>query len=487
MSAAPRVLVRTVASAEVGAGHLRRCLALAGALRELGADVHFALPQVDAPYADWVGARGFGLHRVGEAAPQEDAACSLAAVRRDLVIVDDYRLDARWHEAASAGGARIAVIDDLADRALAADWVVDPNEQADPAAKYAGRLQRPARLLGGSRFALLDAAYEHARRCTIVPEVRSIGIFMGGGDALGLTEVVLSCCRRVFDGPIEVVATSAHPGLPALRARAAADPRLRLSVDLAQLSDFYARHDLQLGAGGGASWERCCIGAPTLALAAADNQRQVLPRLAARGAVVFWDGDPWRHGDALGREIARLVGDVAARRRLAEQGRQLVDGRGARRVALALSAQRLETRAATLSDAVAVWRWRNAPDVRATAHDPAEIALEAHLQWFAGSLQRPDRLMLVGEIAGTGVGFVRFDLASAGQARVSIFLDPDLAGLGLGSPLLARAEAALSALQPAVHTVEAQVLEGNARSRRLFRRAGYHGGTTVLHKRLAGP
>ncbi len=346
---APRVLLRSIASASVGAGHLKRDLALALALRGLGADVAFALPQLEAPFAGWLRDAGLPATAIGAAlAPPEDAARSLAAQPApDWIVVDDYALDARWHAAAAAAsGARIAVIDDLADRPLAADMVVDPNEQPDHARRYAAVLARPARLLAGCRHALLDAVYEDAPRHAPQQPVRSLGVFMGGSDARGVTAGVLRACRAAFAGEIEVVATSAYRHLAALQALAAADPLLRLSLDLPELAAFHARHGLQVGAGGSANWERCCIGTPTLAVPLAENQRAVLPALAARGAVALWDGDPLADPQGLAGAVAALLADAPQRARLSTAGRRLVDGRGALRVALALLGERLTLRRA---------------------------------------------------------------------------------------------------------------------------------------------
>lgn len=56
-------------------------------------------------------------------------------------------------------------------------------------------------------------------------------------------------------------------------------PRRRGWSPHPDLSAFFGRYDLQIGAGGGATWERCFVGAPTLAVAYADNHAPVLAPL----------------------------------------------------------------------------------------------------------------------------------------------------------------------------------------------------------------
>lgn len=154
---------------------------------------------------------------------------------------------------------------------------------------------------------------------------------MGGVDAGGHSATVLAALRDAgFSGQIEIVTTHANPHLATLTALVEADGSAKLSVNLADLTGFFARHDLQVGAGGGASWERCCIGAPTLLMVVADNQRAVAPALAERGIVALADSADKR---TLVDVLEKLIPDVERRRSLAQRGRQLVDGRGAARVA----------------------------------------------------------------------------------------------------------------------------------------------------------
>jgi UDP-2,4-diacetamido-2,4,6-trideoxy-beta-L-altropyranose hydrolase len=306
-------------------------------------------------------------------------------------------------------------------------------------------------------------------------EVRGIGIFMGGVDAARLSEAALRGCRERagFDGPIELVATTAHPHLDALRAAVAQDAAATLTLDLPDLSAFFARQDLQIGAGGGAAWERCCIGAPTVALVGADNQCVVVDELRRVGAAATLSGNVPPTQDAIGALVRDLLRDAPRRRRLAERAAALVDGRGAERVALALCAPAVRVRAATADDAAAMHRWRNHPVTRAASHDDASIDAADHARWLQRTLADPARRLLVGHVGATDVGVVRFDALGDGDQRVSLYLDPALHGLGLGAAMLRAGEAQRRSDDVPLRRFVASVLEGNAASRHLFTSAGY--------------
>ncbi|MEO8313278.1 MAG: UDP-2,4-diacetamido-2,4,6-trideoxy-beta-L-altropyranose hydrolase [Pseudomonadota bacterium] len=489
-----RIALRADASTVMGLGHVKRCLALGVALRALGSDVRLVtrnlgvdtrilaeaaripstvLPAPDAvlvtldpvPHAAWAG--------VGWQVDAVQTSAELEVWRPDWVLVDQYAFDARWHGAvARALGSRIAAIDDLADRDMGVALLVDQNLSDDHRAKYHGHLSPEAALLGGPHFALLDAAFAGIHGVNVAEEVGSIGVFMGGVDAGNLSCIALRACREHagFAGPIEIVVTSGYPHAAALAALAMQWPETRVLVDLPNLAAFFARHGLQIGAGGGAAWERCAAGAPTVAVVVAANQEAVLPALAQRGAVVIS-----RSSDdaTLGKEIRRLIADPAARGLLAQRSRMLVDGLGAVRVALWFWRDSLAVRSATLDDADIMYRWRNDPVTRAVSAGSREIAWSEHRQWLQSSLVNQQRCLLVARVGGRSVGIVRFDAQPDGNAHVSLYLDPALRGLGLGTRMLLAGERELLERIPAIRQFIATVLPKNKDSARLFASCRY--------------
>lgn len=490
-----KVAIRVDASTRMGIGHMKRCLSLARALGRLDAQVSFVVRDLGLDSSAWVRGAGFAVfclpppsaaaepigndspaHAGWVAVPQLlDAEQTYAMLERqapDWIVVDSYAFDAHWHERMrQLSGARLCVIDDLADRPLKAALLVDHNLAADHRKKYGSRAVGVDRILGGPRFALLDPSYEQAPVYRFSREVRSIGIFMGGTDPWNASEAAVVACRDVagFAGLIEIAATAANPHLSSLQALCATRPGLSLQLDVPDLSAFFARHDLQIGAGGGAAWERCCIGAPTIAAVMADNQKASLAELAAFGAVCKVDViDP----PSLGRHVAGLIEDSAARAELARCSRQLVDGKGAKRVALAMMAAALELRPATAGDAAVAYTWRNVPATRRHFRDPSEIGWESHRVWWSRCLEDPQRRLFVATCGPLEVGILRLDISRA-CAEVSLYLDPQLHGLGLGAALLRASQEWARDQEPTLECLTAEVMAGNEASAAAFSAAGF--------------
>jgi UDP-2,4-diacetamido-2,4,6-trideoxy-beta-L-altropyranose hydrolase len=499
--------IRTDASSQIGFGHLRRCISLAHGLQELGATVRFGVRQSDVKVADLLAHEGFAcdvlplppLVELGSMTDELEDASAFSALasphRPDWVIVDQYAIDSRWHQAVrSALGSRIAAIDDLANRPLAPDALIDHNYIAGAGhrERYAATLTKQPKLwLCGPRHALLGPAYIGRPPFEVQAQVRSVGIFVGATDPARINLVALRACRDVagFTGPIEIATTSGNPQLAELQAAVDQDPHLSLSRDLPDLAGFYARHDLHIGAGGGATWERCCVGVPCLTLCTAENQGVVISELEAQGMLVT---APANDATNIGLALKPLLASHAQRLALASLGRTLVDGRGAERTALALAAalpDTLQLRDVDNTDARTLWHWRNDPATRQVSRQQDEIPYASHEAWLARTLAAGQSLLFIASIGTCELGVIRFD-PQAGTSpltfEVSLYLDPALHGLGLGTALLNRGEQTLRDRKGACR-VHAEVLPENMASGRLFRAGGYHSDTpTTFYKDLVG-
>ena len=500
------VAIRADASSAMGSGHLMRCLTLAGVLRERGAQVLFighALPQ---HLAAQVLAQGHRLAALplasaaGEVAPQsawpperqlEDAAACAGLLHEgdfDWLVADHYGLDRLWESRLRGAAARLMVIDDLA-RAHDCDLLLDPNFHPDPTARYATQLDARAIRLLGPAHALLRPEFARAREGAAPRdgEVLRMLVFMGGMDAGNATGLVLRTIERLArTAPaLDVVIGAGHPALAQIGAWCAARANATCHVQTGDMAGLLARADMAVGAGGSATWERCALGVPTLALALADNQRPLLASAARRGAVYAPDGGLPDEA-VLAVHLQALLDNSALRSHLSREALSLVDGQGTQRVASAMLGAAVTVRPAVAADCSDIHAWRNAPAVREVSLDSREITFDAHQRWFEQVLGAPDRSLLVGELAGRSVGVVRFDIGAA-QAEVSIYLAPPRAGQGLGTGLLRAAEAWLADAHPGVTTLLAQTLPANHASQRLFERCGYNRDTIAFYKRISTP
>lgn len=339
-----RVAFRVDASAAAGQGHLSRCLALASRLRARGAACHFVGTHALRP---WIGNIEAAGHRAsliaGGFAAGEDARRTLEALEAppDWLVVDHYGLDARWHEAARAAGPRLLAIDDLADRPLAVDAVLDPSPCADATA-YRALTPSGCELLLGPAWCLLREEFAtERRRAAATGQIPGgpagsprIHLALGGTDPHGST---LPMARKLLDwfGGAGILAVLGQDGpqVQALRELASsAGGRLEVAVATREIAATMARCDCAVGAPGGTLWERFCMGLPTACVTTSASQRPVIERLARAGWLLDL-GEAADFGDAARGMLEGWLGDPGALR--AQRGRLMgmVDGQGAERAA----------------------------------------------------------------------------------------------------------------------------------------------------------
>lgn len=482
------VVIRTDASELIGSGHVVRCLCLADELRAGGASVSFVSRGMPAHLMQAVVARGHRAIALADA----DAGSEAVDARKtlsvcgpsDWIVVDHYGLGLEWETIVGMAG-RVLAIDDLA-RPHACDVLLDQNFYPEPQSRYAGRVPASCTLLLGPRHALVRDAFARTRQRVVVRDgpVRRLHVFLGGMDAANVTETVLRAVDSLRQPGLmlDVVIGATHPARARIEAHCAARTDARCHVDTPDMADLLARADLAIGAGGTATWERCALGVPTLGLCVADNQRELLFQGSRHGFVHAPDID-CSDVEAIGLHLRALLASAGLRHLMSRTGLELVDGRGAQRVAAALLAPRITVRRATRSDTRRLHEWRNAPSIRAISTQSNEIPYAEHERWLDGVLTSETRHLLIGEHAGVPIGVVRFDERD-GAAEVSIYLEPLRTGRGEGASLLLAAENWLQAERPGVPVLRAQVRAGNSASHRLFERCGYEQHSTHYEKRI---
>lgn len=321
------ILFICAAGPRVGGGHVMRSLTLARALEARGATCAFqATPEV-AKVLD---------------AFAPDMARAQADDGFNAVVFDSYALTADDHRALAKGRPSL-VIDDLANRLLAADIVLDSGP-ARRAEDYATLVPPEAKLLLGPAYAPVRPAFAAlraealARRAAGGP-VRRILVSLGLTDVGGITGKVAALLAPIAgEARLDLVLGGGAPSLPALWALAARDSRVELHVDTQYMPQLILEADLAIGAGGSTTWERCVLALPTLTLILADNQVAAATALAAAGATPCLDVHAPDFETALVRETRALLSDSDRRAALSAASAAVCDGLGADRVAEAFLA-----------------------------------------------------------------------------------------------------------------------------------------------------
>ena len=331
-----RIVFRCDASPEIGGGHVVRCLALAHAFRAAGAEVTFAVsdetprtvPELAAQFPET--ARGF----TGETAELE----RLEPV--DVIVIDHYGLGFEYEVAASSVSDRLLVIDDFPNRQHAATHLVDTTH-GRVAAEYAPVVGKDTVVMCGSDYAMLRPPFRARRPVETTAPTPPLNILATFGmtdshNVSGMAAEALSDFARGMS--LSFVLGASAPHLYALRntiRKMGHDWRIVTDADAEQMAELTAKADLVIGAPGSASYERCCLGKPTLLVQVADNQAGNAASLVEAGAARLVGSVPHVGPAEIGEAVSELLSQPEELGRMSAAALRVTDGNGVDRIVAA--------------------------------------------------------------------------------------------------------------------------------------------------------
>jgi UDP-2,4-diacetamido-2,4,6-trideoxy-beta-L-altropyranose hydrolase len=349
------IAFRTDATLQIGTGHFMRCLTLAESLKKRGAQIRFTSRNLPAHLQTMLQTKGIEFialdkntndfttdelahsHWLG-CSQTKDAQATLQALADknwDWLVVDHYALDARWERKLRENVKKVLVIDDLADREHECDVLLDQNYYTDMETRYLGKVPTQCQLLLGAGYALLRDEFQQKRE-QIKPRsgaVKRILVFFGGVDTDNYTGLAIEVLAAVAfsEIQIDVVIGAGHPYREKIKI-SCADRNFNCHIQTDKMAQLMAEADLAIGAGGSATWERCCLGLPALLIAFADNQIKIVKDLAVLGACFYLETSKTKCTDALQKAVINLLTSQEQLKVISEKAYLLVDGLGVRRL-----------------------------------------------------------------------------------------------------------------------------------------------------------
>jgi len=342
-----KIVIRTDSSLTLAGGHLSRCLALAGRLRDGGASVTFLCRDLEGSLFHWIDTAGFPLRRLPPGDLGDIEECALteevlhARGQTDWLIVDCYHLELGWESSLRKYARRIMVIDDIGDRSHDCDLLLDQNLHHNPEALYRDKIKNPiCRKLFGPKYSLLRPEFA-IRRDEVNPrggDIRRILVSLGSTDRHNLTEAVLEAAAlpQFADVTFDIVLGPNNTRAKRLQGKFGRRPNWIYHAPAPDMAALMGRADLAIGGAGMTTWERCCLGLPTLFIAGSDNEIP-LAKAAEKTGIGKYMG---KYDSIRPETIADSIDDAGRHPDIliawSAQAYDLVDGRGTERVCEAI-------------------------------------------------------------------------------------------------------------------------------------------------------
>ena len=356
------VIIRCDASRRLGSGHVKRCLTLAGALRQRGCSCEFVTTQLDGNLNDEIQENGFhvnvlppNISPLSEVNPQDRsiAKCSddlqeldaletvkFFDMRKPVVIVDNYELDFVWETIVRKMARSIVAIDDMTERSHDCDILINQN-LGFSSADYKGLVDKDCLVFAGSKYCLIPADFLQARNKQLRNKSKSspkVLINFGGSDLENnISRALLSIASTNPPLKLDEICVVLGPQNQRFKDVAKIADTLPFSTTVIQsvpsMATLMSEASLAIGAAGSSTWERCCVGLPALQCILADNQKQIANQAQTAGVAETFSFD------ALSLMLKFFFNTKEGQRslnRMSKKAAKLVDGKGLQRLVPAI-------------------------------------------------------------------------------------------------------------------------------------------------------
>ncbi len=445
-----RIIFRVDASIEMGTGHVMRCLTLADALTQAGAECHFICREHPGHLNALITERGHTVYSLpyieqhkqrehskaeelahaswlGATQEQDLQACIpiFKSLQPDWLVVDHYAIDEQWEKALRPYCKQLMVIDDLADRQHACDLLLDQTFGRS-SEDYLPLVPQDCQMLCGAHYALLRPEFAQWRDYSLKRraqgQLEHLLINLGGVDKDNITTEILQTLANTAlpdNCRITVVMGATAPWVERVQQQAALMPwPTEVKVGVNNMAELMANSDLAIGAAGATSWERCCLGLPTIQLVIAENQRVGAYKLAKSGLVKSIKC-PLEINDT----ISRISSDLA---QLSKSCAQISDGLGVNRVVAYIDEKRplidctsnvikfkgLFLEPVLLRDVEQIRCWRNKDRILNTTVSKKKITKKDQITWFMQLNKKDIYLKVIYKNTFIGVVSLKFDIVN---------------------------------------------------------------------------
>ena len=340
-----KIFIRVDSGIDIGIGHMMRCMSLAETLPKTNFEVIFISKKLNNTIYDLISKKIYKICILPENNQNRNIIMHDAIETQKIItsfddptswlLVDHRKLDIEWEKILRKFVKKIIVIDDLADKKHDCDILIDQNLYEKMNERYENLVPKNCKQLLGPKYALLRSEFSNLRQKKSIKsriKLENIFISFGGTDPSNETHKVLEALKilNLENIQIDVVTTSLNPFKDDIRQLCSSMTNANFHCDVDKIGVLMKTSDLAIGAGGSTTWERCCLGLPSLVSVISDDQLECTEIMDKNGYVIY-----------LGLAENLTVNDYIEKiknfniehlQKISELNLTLVDGQGCQRI-----------------------------------------------------------------------------------------------------------------------------------------------------------
>lgn len=336
------ILIRADGSPKTGSGHIMRCMTIAEQLKDR---VQICFVTASEESVSLIENRGFnvevlkGCYTENRIEEIDELRQLIINKKAKLLLVDSYLVTEGYFEGLK-DLVKLAYLDDLGEKVYPTDIIINYNvfaNESDYLQKYS--MQATECLIGPSyipiRSEFTQEQYE------IRQGLKDVLLLTGGGDYYNLAEKFMDTfgrCEELKHINFHLVCGYYNNQKETLKRKVRQYNNFCLYENVQDIWKLMRKCDCAVTAGGTTVYELCAVGVPIIGYTFADNQHPVMDYMNHNKLTVYC-GDYRDKGEALFEKLAQALlnyTEYEFRKDMSDAVKNLVDGKGAKRIADAL-------------------------------------------------------------------------------------------------------------------------------------------------------
>ena len=336
------VVFRTDSSDKIGGGHLTRCINLGNNLRKKNIQVFFLcqnLPGLDIKLLKNSKHKFFLLKE--NINFKEDALETIKFIQKNnlsnsTLFVDHYEIDFKWERLVSKYIKKIIVIDDLASNKHECDILINQVYGIRKSA-YKKLVNKSCKLYLGSKYIMIKPEFTALRekfvKINSIEKIENIHLFFSSNDK---NELILKYSREILENfpfiNLHISVGNGFSNIDALQELKAKTNRVSWVQNNQNIELQMLKCQIAIGTPGMITWERACLGIPSIQIGIKDFQDDILSELDSLG-ICKWIGLEKKLNKNDFVDICRVFfQDKKQLLKMKKKCLQAIDGKGMERV-----------------------------------------------------------------------------------------------------------------------------------------------------------
>jgi len=327
------IAFRADASADIGIGHLIRCLALAEELKNKGHSCFFVTKIENKELINKIEKNHVHVQIDPNANLDEDKQILLKFSNEnkiDWIITDHYEINSDYVQELKENKYNVLSIDDNALIHYHSDIVLNQNigseELRYSSEKYTKFLLEPKYALIRNQLLVRDKKTKRSA-------VKKILIMLGGADEDNITLQITQSLKSIDNVEFLVIIGPLNPHYNKLKKYAESEKlNIRLIKSPENMADLYLESDIAISAGGSSCYELSYFGIPNIIITLAENQLKGAKELDKQKIGIQLGNKQGIDTEQLEKKVKELIKDDSLRKMMSENGKKLVDGKGKERI-----------------------------------------------------------------------------------------------------------------------------------------------------------